>query len=99
MIHPDLWVNFCVKKNLSFKSLGAGVGGGTRYCPPCLAAWSFKEKAVEAELVHGSPGPLSSALPAETNDCDMLSTKLGMLFFSFDFSALEPRASCPSGEN
>lgn len=54
---------------------------------------------MEAELVHGSPGPLSSALPPETNDDEMLSTNLGMSFFSFDFSALEPRASCPPGEN
>lgn len=96
MIQPDLYRSTFEFKNLSFKSLGAGVGG-TRY-------WSSMfdikvSKAVEAELVHGSPSTLSSALSPETNDCDMFSSNLGISFFSFDFPALEPRASCPSGEN
>lgn len=54
---------------------------------------------MEAELVHESPGTLSSASLPETSDCDMLPSKLGISFFSFNFSALEPRSPCSSGEN
>lgn len=53
---------------------------------------------METELVHGSPDTFSSALLPETSDCDMFSSKLEISFL-FDFSNLEPRTSCPSGEN
>ena len=88
-------------KNLSFKSLNAGVGEPDIVLP----VWQLgklklkKKKFPKHWRQNWYVGLLSSTLSPETSDCDMLSSKLGISFFSFDFSASEPRASCPSGED